>query len=114
MRSPENVSLSFLRAWYAKAYVHIPKEKRDTLSLLPKHNISVSGDLLSFRIINPIDMTIVTLGMEEIIEYEIPGERLSFLPSSMVCKSICSYPEGKEEYPIFAPKTQHLCVWRPS
>ena len=28
MRSPENVSLSFLRTWYAKAYVHIPKEKR--------------------------------------------------------------------------------------
>jgi hypothetical protein len=28
MRSPENVSLSFLRVWYAKAYVHIPKEKR--------------------------------------------------------------------------------------
>ena len=28
MRSPENVSLSFLRAWYAKAYVYIPKEKR--------------------------------------------------------------------------------------
>ena len=28
IRSPENVSLSFLRVWYAKAYVHIPKEKR--------------------------------------------------------------------------------------
>ncbi|KAJ9480916.1 hypothetical protein VN97_g12603 [Penicillium thymicola] len=28
LRSPDNVSLSFLRAWYAKAYVHIPKEKR--------------------------------------------------------------------------------------
>ena len=28
IRSPENVSLSFLRVQYAKAYIHIPKEKR--------------------------------------------------------------------------------------
>jgi hypothetical protein len=28
MRTPDNVSLSFLRTWYAKAYVHIPKERR--------------------------------------------------------------------------------------
>lgn len=28
MRTPDNATLSFLRTWYAKAYVHIPKEKR--------------------------------------------------------------------------------------
>lgn len=28
MRTPDNATLSFLRTWYAKAYVHILKEKR--------------------------------------------------------------------------------------
>ena len=39
---------------------------RNTLSLLLKHNISISRDLLSFRIINPIDITIITLVSNEV------------------------------------------------
>jgi hypothetical protein len=34
---------------------------RNTLFLLLKYNISISRNLLSFRIINPIDITIITL-----------------------------------------------------
>ena len=39
---------------------------RNTLFLLLKYNVSISRNLLSFRIINPIDITIVTL-----VTYEV-------------------------------------------
>lgn len=46
---------------------------RNTLFLLLEDNIPVSRNLFSFRIINPIDMTIVTL-----VSNEVANPRSSF------------------------------------
>jgi hypothetical protein len=45
----------------------------NTLFLLLEDNIPVSGNLLRFRIINPVDMTVVTL-----VSYEVANPRSSF------------------------------------
>jgi hypothetical protein len=72
---------------------------RNTLSLLPKHNISISGDLLGFRIINPIDMTIVTLVSNEVANlyssFHFLALNTFFLRDMDICFCML-YPEERE------------------
>ena len=59
IRTPDNATLSFLRTWYAKAYVYIPKEKRiQSQKMEPRawigHLVGYEGDNGHvYRIYNP-------------------------------------------------------------
>ena len=74
---------------------------RNTLSLLLKHNISVSRNPLSFRIINPIDMTIVTLVSNEVANpcssLHLLALNALFLRDMNICLSILYSKEGKRD-----------------
>ena len=72
---------------------------RNTLSLLPKHNIFMSGDLLGFRIINPIDIAVVTLVSNEVANprsgfYFLTLNTL-FLRDMNICLCILCPEEGE-------------------